>query len=1111
MAFQYFDESKIKEITKNHYKGKDIQALVKKELIPVEALAMRQGQKNCLLHGSALQSISLKYRRERKTFGMQMYYCKDCQRLFVEESRIATYQKMLNTLGIMNTFFPLDLTEAYLRGQRKPKPWDMQQPLYLAEFGDNKHTQCPVHHTELEPYRFYMVQEKKRLEFKGFYCEECGRYYMSRKTAAKLEKTCKANDFPLMPLVETTQTKQPKPMLPVREIKPDYVIRDGKKTAHTYGTLSESCQWREEDTIVIASELSCGHKGHEIQTGTALLWIRQKKSGRKSFQCTAGYCAKCGRYYMTEKDYQVIAALGRPEATILFDVPSEFYPITSGEVFHLEENHLNALENGVQREIEAIHSQPDYVSRWSVGSYDEGNLNFAKNLSLRKYGEKLDRLEDYKAKPYSYRVDITTGEKSEVYYLGAKDIQLDGEEPFNVLSYHSPLGSKLVRSRNRYIKGEDGQRYEIKLRRQFDVEGGRLYGYKNLFTNEDRIYRAGITDPVLIRVLNYRKKQHDLVDIIATIQENQNQIVDEPLQTNLIVQGCAGSGKTMVLLHRLSALLYVHPEYDFSRTLILTPNEQFNLHIQGVVEDLQIGNIQRISVEEYYQDMLEEYTEEFARHASIRPEEEVDQGFVDYIYSDEFLDRFKRTFRVMMKKREMLLPQLDHIAESMGEHEITRQTKEDDEGILRIRRRTEHYYAKIKELESGIIRAEERIRTLEKRKTAVSQQLALTQDHLALEAQAREKRQKELEEELEKQQQLIERIIIGVQKVNHQPESEDKEKDATKLKQMYNYTVQKKQELQKELEQLQQKEVPSKQPRMLLQELDEIERQLEATHEVLRRAKTKEEIAQIKVDIEEVLQQLDEFSMMATYRKTFEETVAEYKAQHKIKTIHGVHRYDLYAQLWFCLWFFGRQPGDATLICVDEGQDLAYQEYRLLAELNQNQAAFNIYGDTNQLLKEKRGIRSWERLRDTFRMKEYALNENYRNTNQITRFCNHYFQMNVTQTGVDGVKVRKVQRSALEKVLMKLPIGSERVAILVSRDIKKEEYLNKAELSEELQEVIRNTIGNGIISVMYVDEVKGIEFDRVFAALDRMSKNERYIAFTRALSELILVVDEKER
>ena len=40
---------------------------------------------------------------------------------------------------------------------------------------------------------------------------------------------------------------------------------------------------------------------------------------------------------------------------------------------------------------------------------------------------------------------------------------------------------------------------------------------------------------------------------------------------------------------------------------------------------------------------------------------------------------------------------------------------------------------------------------------------------------------------------------------------------------------------------------------------------------------------------------------------------------------------------------------------------------------------------------------------------------------------------------------------------------------------------------------------------MYVDEVKGFEFDKVYVIDKEMPKNMRYVAYTRALNELVLV------
>ena len=45
-------------------------------------------------------------------------------------------------------------------------------------------------------------------------------------------------------------------------------------------------------------------------------------------------------------------------------------------------------------------------------------------------------------------------------------------------------------------------------------------------------------------------------------------------------------------------------------------------------------------------------------------------------------------------------------------------------------------------------------------------------------------------------------------------------------------------------------------------------------------------------------------------------------------------------------------------------------------------------------------------------------------------------------------------------------------------------------------------------NVLTISQAKGLEFNTVFALSGRMSKNERYIAYTRALDELYVYDDE---
>ena len=266
---------------------------------------------------------------------------------------------------------------------------------------------------------------------------------------------------------------------------------------------------------------------------------------------------------------------------------------------------------------------------------------------------------------------------------------------------------------------------------------------------------------------------------------------------------------------------------------------------------------------------------------------------------------------------------------------------------------------------------------------------------------------------------------------------------------------------------------------------------------------------EVRSAIKYLYEKIDTYSVLGTYQMVFEETVQDFKEAYNIKNIVGkCHRFDLYAQLIFAIKYYKHVNGSVQFMCVDEGQDVAINEYRLISRLNQRKVVFNIFGDTNQLIKPGRGIADWGVIANELSAIKFVLNENYRNTNQITKLCNTCFEMDVLQTGVDGSGVREIPRSELEKELSVWNDRTERVAVLLPRGVQKKQYLHTEVLSEDIQNSIGEEMDAGKIAVMYVDEVKGIEFDRVFVVENKMSRNEKYIAYTRALSDLIVVVDD---
>ena len=567
---------------------------------------------------------------------------------------------------------------------------------------------------------------------------------------------------------------------------------------------------------------------------------------------------------------------------------------------------------------------------------------------------------------------------------------------------------------------------------------------------------------------------------------------------------------------------------------------------------MQIGSVHRISVEQYYLDMLLQYDSAFKPENKIVSEMQVRQDYVDYIYSDQFKNDFERAYNDILEKRNGLVDILIQLQEAMNqekktiswteESRFTIQMKYSVDALNDLLRKKEQDFASAQD---KITKAEERRAFLEDRIPA-SEQFAksIVQESLPRvntkigeyvlekqqEIEALNKKIQELQEEyariqgaliifgkrakLEKLDADIEEVKAKVIPLQTQLDEQKKilsmRQDGKEDDEILAWMKQVSVYIKKVQDEVRLCSNAKEEYSRFFNELSESDDNIKAAYEGYHRVEAEQYSEEIKKTIQYLYEQLEKYSLVNIYQQIYDESVQVFKEKNGVKSITGkCHRYDLYVQLMFAMKYFNKKIGNMQFICVDEGQDLAVNEYRLLSELNQNHVVFNIFGDTNQLMKSGRGISDWNLLLSELQAEQYVLNENYRNTNQITRFCNDNFGLKTLQTGVDGPKVREISRRDLEKELAGLMITTERIAILLPRTVQKMKYLDMDILPENIRNMIGETMDNGFISVMYVDEVKGIEFDKVFVVSAAMHRNEKYIAYTRALSELIVVVDEK--
>ena len=122
-----------------------------------------------------------------------------------------------------------------------------------------------------------------------------------------------------------------------------------------------------------------------------------------------------------------------------------------------------------------------------------------------------------------------------------------------------------------------------------------------------------IVDPFLLQILEQRRGESEFSNILRTIQDEQNQIVDFDFMQNMVVQGCAGSGKTMIMLHRLANILYniknadkmprrISPE----KIVVIIPNNNFKNYINELSMSLGIDKIRMVTFDQYLVEKVED-------------------------------------------------------------------------------------------------------------------------------------------------------------------------------------------------------------------------------------------------------------------------------------------------------------------------------------------------------------------------------------------------------------------------------------------------------------------------------------------------------------------------
>lgn len=283
----------------------------------------------------------------------------------------------------------------------------------------------------------------------------------------------------------------------------------------------------------------------------------------------------------------------------------------------MELDYSISLANGaIELGRDSIKEQKKYI-RDSHGDMDDEeflqNMQAVNNdeVMVRRAEKRLEVYCHQKMNPYFGKLVFRYSDDGEVLpvYIGMCGYQSDMTGNQLVYDWRAPISSMYYA----YEKGDASYKVEMEdgisdefhgeilEKRQFIISGGRLRSAVDT--------SSSISDRILLEALagNSSAKMRN---VVATIQKEQDDIIRDRTAHNLIVDGRAGSGKTVIAMHRLAWLLYNYKNLNSENVMILSPNSIFGDYISEVLPELEESSVPEKEFDTLLEELLyidEEY------------------------------------------------------------------------------------------------------------------------------------------------------------------------------------------------------------------------------------------------------------------------------------------------------------------------------------------------------------------------------------------------------------------------------------------------------------------------------------------------------------------------
>lgn len=705
--------------------------------------------------------------------------------------------------------------------------------------------------------------------------------------------------------------------------------------------------------------------------------------------------------------------------------------------------------------------------------------------------------------------------------------------------------ASLYYQRQMYI---GNQEVGLELVRDVHVSNGDYHGYTDLYNaHQGEIKGNSIADKHLSQIIAANQKDKKIHDIIESIQQNQYRIITSDMNAPLLVLGCAGSGKTMILMHKIRYMKYNHKDLHMEDIIVLSPTDILGKESRELSRLLQIEAVQQFNVAAFYEAAIRQ----LLNRLNLSSEEflVVDDGVTpSAYYKPAYLDKLRSSLlsiRQQRSSKDDLLTswqkQLEDTIRTYIERSALPPEKIAQLDLLYTASLNEINKASVQDVNRLIDLLEKRISERSKYENAQLLIRFLLNGQLLKDApQLEKKKDTHLEQKFFYTLKTAASIVgdefsRGMTHQSFVPTSTAQclqvvqlflsekleREDARKLlNEWKKISRQEAEAFDKFLDQQAEYFDHLEYKKFLLENLlsEGVIFRKDSINETFSYETSFEKLVQLYDASEEALDEIGStpLDFFATYDKMLRERkrlLKQRKSPDKnaylfdaiLHLLNVNISYDSATEIPIAKAFLitsllfsyaGDLSSDKKYIFIDEFQDLSPLELQLVLKLYPK-AVFNLFGDFNQCISEK-GISNLKDIPKEFHLSTpKIISENYRNARQITAYVNQAYHMQMLPVGLPGIQKCCDSIPDLEIA------PDDRVAIIVSgAPPVLNDFLCDHDLAffDEKGEIVRGTY-----NVISVANVKGLEFEKAIVILSGMTQNEQYVACTRAISELYVI------